>query len=61
MNKGSEFYNRSMKSCLQDNNIEVHSTNNERKSVIAETFIRTLKRRVYKNMTSISKMCILIN
>ena len=61
MNKGSEFYNRSMKSCLQDNNIEMQSTNNERKSVIAETFIRTLKRRVYKNMTSISKMCILIN
>ena len=26
LNKGSEFYNRSMKSWLQDNNIEMYST-----------------------------------
>ena len=26
VNKGSEFYNRSMKSWLQDNNIEMYST-----------------------------------
>ena len=33
----------------------MHSTNNEGKSVIAEIFIRTLKNKIYKYMTSISK------
>ena len=33
----------------------MHSTNNEGKSVIAERFIRTLKNKIYKYMTSISK------
>ena len=41
--KGSEFYNRSMKLFLQNNDIEIYSTDNEEKSVIAERFIRTLK------------------
>ena len=30
-----------MKSCLQDNDIAVYSTNNKGKSVVAQTFIRT--------------------
>ena len=33
----------------------MHSTHNEEKSVIAERFIRTLKNKIYKYMTSISK------
>ena len=33
----------------------MHSTNNEGKSVIAERFIRTLKNKMYKYMTSLSK------
>ena len=33
----------------------MYSTNNEEKSVIAERFIRTLKNKIYKYMTSISK------
>ena len=33
----------------------MYSTNNEKKSVIAERFIRTLKTKIYKYMTSISK------
>ena len=33
----------------------MYSTNNEVKSVIAEGFIRTLKNKIYKHMTSISK------
>ena len=33
----------------------MHSTNNEGKSVIDERFIRTLKNKIYKYMTSISK------
>ena len=54
-NKGREFYNRSMKSCLEKNNIEMYSMHNEGKSVIAERFIKTLKNKIYKYMTSISK------
>ena len=37
----------------------MYSTNNEGKSVVAERFIRTLKSKIYKHMTSISKnVCI---
>ena len=55
IDKGSEFYNRLMKSWLQDNDIAVYSTYNEGKSVVAERFIRTLKNKIYKYMNSISK------
>ena len=44
-----------MKSFLQNNDIEIYSTHNEVKSVVAERFIRTLKNKFYKYMTSISK------
>ena len=44
-----------MKSWLEKNNIEKYSTHNEGKYVVAERFIRTLKSRVYKYMTSVSK------
>ena len=40
---------------LKDNNIELYSTYNEGKSAVAERFIRTLKNKIYKYMTSISK------
>ena len=33
----------------------MHSTHNEGKSVVTERFIRTLKNKIYKYMTSISK------
>ena len=55
IDKGNEFYNRSMKSWLKDDDIETYSTHNEGNSVVAEKFIRTLKNRIYKYMTSISK------
>ena len=55
VDKGSEFYNRSMKSFFRNKNIEMYSTHNEGKSVVAERFIRTLKNKIYKYMTSISK------
>ena len=55
MDKGSEFYNRSMKSWLQDKDIEMYSTHNEGKFGVFERFIRTLKTNVYKYMTSVSK------
>ena len=34
---------------------KMYSTHNEGKSVIAERFIRTLKNKIYKHMTAISK------
>ena len=40
---------------MRDNDIVLYSTNNEGKSVVAERFIRTLKSKIYKRMTSISK------
>ena len=43
VDKGSGFFNRSMKSWLEKDNIEIHLTHNEEKSVIAERFIRILK------------------
>ena len=52
LNKGSEFYNRSMKSWLEKDDIEMYSKHNEEKSVVAERFIRTIKNK---------KMCILTN
>ena len=33
----------------------VYSIRNERKSVVVERFIRTLKNKIYKYMTSVSK------
>ena len=36
VDKGSEFYNRSVKSWLEKNDIEMYSTHNEGKSVVAE-------------------------
>ena len=33
----------------------MYSTHNEGKSVVAERFIRTLKNKIYKHMTSVSK------
>ena len=43
-----------MKSFLQNNNIDMYSTNNEVKSVVAERFIGTLNNKICKYMTSIS-------
>ena len=54
VDKGSEFYNSSFKKWLKDNDIEIYSINNEGKSVVAERFIRNLKTKIYKYVTSIS-------
>ena len=40
---------------LENNDIEMYSTHDERKSVVAERFMRTLKNKIYKYMTSTSK------
>ena len=53
--KGSKFYNSSVKKWLKDNDIEIYSIYNEGKPVVAERFIRTLNTNIYKFMTSASK------
>ena len=55
IDKGSYFYNGSMKSWLEKNDTETYSTYNDGKSVVSERFIRTLKSKIYKYMTPISK------
>ena len=40
---------------MKDNDIEMYSIHSEGKSVVAERFIRTLKTKIYKYMTSVSK------
>ena len=55
VDKGSEFYNKSMKPFLQKIDIEMYSTYNEEKSAIAEKFIKILKNEIYRYMTSITK------
>ena len=55
VDKRSEFYNACFKKWLRDNNFVTYSTHNEGKSVVAERFIRTLRSRIYKYMTAISK------
>ena len=59
--KGGEFYNNSFKKSLKDNDIEMYSIHNEGKSAVAERFMRALKNKIYKYVTSKSKMCISIN
>ena len=44
-----------MKSWLEKNSIVIYSTHNEGKSVVNQGFSRTLKNKIYKYMTSISK------
>ena len=57
--QGGEFYNTHFKKWLKDNDIIMYSTHNEGKSVVAERFIKTLKNKIYKHMTVVSKKCLL--
>ena len=60
VDQGGEFYNNLFKRFLKINNIEMYSTYNEGKSVVAERFIRTLKNKIFKHMTTVSKIFILM-
>ena len=55
VDQGDEFYNHNFQKWLSSNDIIMYSTYNEGKSVIAERFIRTLKNKLYKHMTSIGE------
>ena len=58
--KGSELYNSSMKSWLQKNDTDMYSTHTEEIHVLARRFVRSLKNKIYKYVTAVSRMCILI-
>ena len=53
--KPHKIWDSHFKKWLKDNSIGMYSTHNEGKSVVAERFIRTIKNKIYKYMTSISK------
>ena len=55
VDQGSVFYNHDFKRWLSSNAIIMYSTYNERKSVVVERFIRTLKNKLYKHMTATGK------
>ena len=40
---------------MHENKTEMHSTHNERKSIVAESFNRTLKDKIYKQITAVLK------
>ena len=55
VDKASEFNNSFFQKLLKDNDIKMYSTHNAGKSVFTEKFIRTLKNKIYKHMTVVSK------
>ena len=55
VDKGSKFYNRSMKSWLQGSDTEMYSAHNKEKSVVAKRFNKTLKNKFCKYPTLISR------
>ena len=55
VDQGGEFYNKLFKRFLKTNNTDMHSSNNEINSVVAEKFIRTLKSKIFKYMKAVSK------
>ena len=55
VDKDSEFYNTSTNTWFQKNATEMYWRHNEEKFLFAERFIRTLKNKTYKYITSISK------
>ena len=55
VDQGGELYNNVFEKWLSDNGINMYSTYNEGKSVVAERFIRTLKNKLYKHMTATGK------
>ena len=52
VDQGREFYNKLMQDCLDNNDILMYSTHNEGKSVIAESFTKTLKSKIYKRIAA---------
>ena len=55
VHEGGKLYNNLFKRFLKINNTVMYSTYNEGKYVVTEIFIRTLKSKIFKHMTAVSK------
>ena len=55
VDQGGKFYHNLFKRFLKINKIEMYSTCNEEKSVVAERFIKTLKNKIFKQVTTVLK------
>ena len=55
VHQGGEFFYNLFTRFLKINNTEIYSTYNEGKSVAAERFIWTLKNKIFKHLTAVSK------
>ena len=56
IDKGSEFYNRSIKSWLEKNAVEMYSTHKIKKNLLLLKDLLGPQRRLYKYMNSISNI-----
>ena len=52
VDKGTEFFNKSMKTLLTRNHVEMYTTENEEKSCVVERWNRTIKRNMWKYFTA---------
>ena len=55
VDNGKEFYNNKFNNFLKNDDIEMYSTHNEGKLVVAERLIKTLKNKIYKHLTTIGE------
>ena len=51
VDKGKEYYNKSVKELLEGEGIEMYSTENEEKSSVCERWNRTIKTKMWKQFT----------
>ena len=58
IDQGCEFHHKIFKRFLKTNSIEMYSTYNEGKSIVAERFIRTLKNKIFKHLAAVPKKCL---
>ena len=52
VDKGKEFYNKTVKDLFKGNSIEMYSTENEEKSSVVERWNGTMKQRMFKYFTA---------
>ena len=60
VDQGRQLYNKLITECLDNNDILMHSTHDEGKSVISERFIKILKAQIYKKWQLIIANLILV-
>ena len=61
MDKGSTLYNKSLKSLLQDNNIEIYSAHYEGNLLLLKDILELWKLKSANTWLQYQKICILIH